>query len=98
MMFKSLKICFCVAFLSTFTVSFAVADERHVLQYDSPANENVAAKKGKGKKPSKLGYIQTALPLGNGRLGAMFSGGIDTEHLLINDITLWMNSIRIQCR
>jgi alpha-L-fucosidase 2 len=34
--------------------------------------------------------------MGNGRLGAMFSGGIDTEHLLINDITLWMNAKRGQ--
>ena len=40
--------------------------------------------------------IQTALPLGNGRLGAMFSGGIDFEHVLINDITLWMNAKRGQ--
>ncbi len=65
------------------------ADERYVLQYDTPAQENAAAGKKKG-----LGYIQTALPLGNGRLGVMFSGGIETEHLLINDITLWMNAKR----
>ncbi|MCM2369598.1 glycoside hydrolase family 95 protein [Aporhodopirellula aestuarii] len=72
--------------------TIAVADERYVLRYDSPATDNLlGVSKGRSKG---LGYIQTALPMGNGRLGAMFSGGIDTEHLLINDITLWMNSKR----
>ncbi len=73
-------------------VTMAVADERYVLRYDAPANDNLLeASKGRAKG---IGYIQTALPMGNGRLGAMFSGGIDTEHLLINDITLWMNAKR----
>ncbi len=67
-------------------VSLTQADERYVLHYDAPA-PNTFPKKG-------LGYIQTALSLGNGRLGAMFSGGIDAEHLMINDITLWMNARR----
>ena len=35
-----------------------------------------------------------ALPLGNGRFGAMFSGHVDSEYLVFNDITLWMNSTR----
>jgi len=74
--------------------TMVAADERYVLQYDTPAIDNLAEKKkGKGRK-KELGFIQTALPLGNGRLGAMFSGGIATEHLMINDITLWMNSKR----
>jgi len=73
----------------------AIADERYVLRYDAPAKDNLLRKvKTKGKAKKQLGYIQTALPMGNGRLGAMFSGGIDTEHLLINDITLWMNAKR----
>ncbi len=67
-------------------VSIAAAGERYVLRYDAPA-KNSFGRRG-------LGYIQTALPLGNGRLGAMFSGGIDVEHLLINDIALWMNAKR----
>jgi alpha-L-fucosidase 2 len=70
----------------------AADDARYVLQYDSPANE-AATGKGKNKGP---GYIETALPLGNGRLGAMFSGGVESEHLMINDITFWMNSKRGQ--
>jgi alpha-L-fucosidase 2 len=34
-----------------------------------------------------------ALPVGNGRLGAMIFGGIDTEHLQINDGTAWSGSL-----
>lgn len=30
-----------------------------------------------------------ALPIGNGRLGAMIYGGVDTEHLQFNESTLW---------
>jgi len=72
------------------------SDERFVLQYDAPANDSSKVNKGKGKPASKMGFIQTALPIGNGRLGAMFSGGIDAEHLVTNDITLWMNTKRGQ--
>ena len=76
------------------TASTAAADQPILLQYDAPAIDNIQA--GRKKKSKGLGYIQTALPLGNGRLGAMFSGGIDQEHLLINEITLWMNAKRGQ--
>ncbi|WP_372797979.1 glycoside hydrolase N-terminal domain-containing protein, partial [Pontiella sp.] len=68
------------------SAALASVDERYLLKYDEPAKDSFN-KKG-------LGYIQTALPMGNGRLGAMFSGGVETEHLLINDITLWMNTKR----
>ena len=34
-------------------------------------------------------YFEEALPLGNGRLGAMVYGGISEERLSLNDITLW---------
>ncbi|WP_307311753.1 glycoside hydrolase family 95 protein [Neobacillus driksii] len=43
----------------------------------------------------KLRYIQPAnswneaLPIGNGRLGAMIFGGIEEEHLQLNEDTLW---------
>ena len=33
-----------------------------------------------------------ALPLGNGRFGAMLFGGVCEEHFQINDITLWSGS------
>ncbi|MDF7806407.1 glycoside hydrolase family 95 protein [Pontiellaceae bacterium B12219] len=74
------------------TTAIAAADARFVLHYDAPAKET---EPGKGRKKG-LGYIQTALPMGNGRLGAMFSGGVDSEHLMMNDITLWMNAKRGQ--
>ncbi|MDW5288901.1 glycoside hydrolase family 95 protein [Formosa sp. PL04] len=62
-----------------------------MLHYDKPASKFTSEQRA---NPNKLGYMQEALPLGNGRLGAMFSGGIDEEHMMINDITLWMNSKR----
>jgi alpha-L-fucosidase 2 len=71
----------------------SASNERFVLQYDSPAADDLIKAAGKKKEPK---FIKTALPLGNGRLGAMFSGGIAEEHLCINDITLWMNAKRGQ--
>ena len=50
--------------------------------------------KGNPKGNVEQQYLLEALPLGNGRLGAMFSGGIDKEILVINDITLWANAHR----
>lgn len=35
------------------------------------------------------GWEQEALPIGNGRLGAMLFGQIAREHIQFNDITLW---------
>ncbi|WP_343524855.1 glycoside hydrolase family 95 protein [Pedobacter sp.] len=32
---------------------------------------------------------EETLPLGNGRLGMMPDGGINSEHIVLNDITLW---------
>ena len=43
----------------------AYASDGFVLHYDSPAKEKSAVNRGKGKKPSKFGFMQTALPLGN---------------------------------
>jgi alpha-L-fucosidase 2 len=46
-------------------------------------------------KPLKLWYDKPAsqweetLPLGNGRLGMTPDGGINEEHIVLNDITLW---------
>jgi Glycosyl hydrolase family 65, N-terminal domain len=33
-----------------------------------------------------------ALPLGNGRIGVMAHGGVDVEHLQVNDGTAWSGS------
>ena len=34
-------------------------------------------------------FFEEALPIGKGRLGAMVYGGVGTERLSLNDITLW---------
>ncbi len=34
-------------------------------------------------------FFEEALPIGNGRIGAMVYGGVDTLRLSLNDITLW---------
>jgi len=34
-------------------------------------------------------YFEEALPIGNGRMGAMVYGGVEKERLSLNDITLW---------
>jgi len=34
-------------------------------------------------------YFEEALPLGNGRIGAMVYGGVQSEHILLNEETLW---------
>jgi alpha-L-fucosidase 2 len=39
------------------------------------------------EKPAS--YFEEALPLGNGRIGAMVYGGISSEHILLNEETLW---------
>ena len=35
-----------------------------------------------------------ALPVGNGRLGGMVFGGIETEHIQINEDTFWAGKPR----
>ena len=47
------------------------------LRYDAPAPDTHA------------GWERQALPIGNGRLGAMVFGQVAREHLQFNDITLW---------
>lgn len=75
--------------LATSLVSFSMAGEL-TLNYDKPATDDIGGKFGKGKSK----YMMEALPLGNGRLGTMFSGGVELERLLFNDITLWGNAKR----
>ena len=41
--------------------------------------------------PAKI--WEATLPLGNGRLGMMPDGGIDTENIVLNDITMWSGSV-----
>ncbi|MCD7713925.1 MAG: glycoside hydrolase family 95 protein, partial [Prevotella sp.] len=41
-------------------------------------------------------YFEEALPIGNGRLGAMVYGGTDSYRLTLNDITLWTGEPDVQ--
>lgn len=53
-----------------------------VLRYDSPAPDTAQ------------GWEQQALPIGNGRLGAMLFGQVARDRLQFNDITLWTGDAR----
>src|SRR5438067_610735 len=53
-----------------------------VLLYDHPATDTDA------------GWEREALPIGNGRIGAMVFGQPGREHLQFNDITLWTGDSR----
>ncbi|MDR1436506.1 MAG: glycoside hydrolase family 95 protein [Candidatus Symbiothrix sp.] len=48
----------------------------HILWYEQPAAE----------------WMTSALPVGNGRLGAMIFGGVEKEQIQFNDKTLWTGS------
>ena len=72
-----------------------LADDRHVLHYDHPIAENLKRlDHSVPRSQINARFMGQALPLGNGRFGAMFSGHVDSEYLVFNDITLWMNSTR----
>ncbi|MEP2775007.1 MAG: glycoside hydrolase family 95 protein [Luteolibacter sp.] len=77
---------------AAFAVSAAMAQD--VLFYTKPATADINRDAGGRKDPMGKKYITEALPMGNGRLGAMFSGGVDREYLAFNEITLWMNGSR----
>src|SRR6478735_5780244 len=53
--------------------TFAHADDRTSLWYDKPAAD----------------WEKEALPIGNGRIGAMVFGGVDSERLQISEKSLW---------
>ena len=40
------------------------------------------------------GWEREALPIGNGRIGAMLFGQLEREHIQFNDITLWTGDSR----
>lgn len=62
-----------VALVSLLVVCCHVHAENLSLKYDSPATD----------------WEKEALPIGNGRIGAMVFGGIDEERISLNEDTLW---------
>ena len=59
------------------SVSALVSAAPLTLHYDRPAPDTAE------------GWEREALPIGNGRLGAMLFGGVERERIQFNDITLW---------
>ncbi|HTB85542.1 MAG TPA: glycoside hydrolase family 95 protein, partial [Candidatus Sulfotelmatobacter sp.] len=65
------------------------------LTQSAPAQTNLASLTNLTTSPLALWYKQPAekwteaLPIGNGRLGAMIFGGVGREHLQLNESTLW---------
>lgn len=66
-----------ISTLLLFCSIFSYSEESHLrLWYRQPAVE----------------WMTSALPIGNGRLGAMIFGGIEEEHVQFNDKCLWTGS------
>ena len=53
-----------------------VSAQEYKLWYDRPATN----------------WMTSALPIGNGELGALFFGGVECEQILFNEKTLWTGS------
>ncbi len=60
-----------------------------VLVWTSPARGDLALRYN---QPAER-WVE-ALPVGNGRMGAMVFGGVDKEHLQLNEATLWSGAPR----
>ena len=56
------------------------------LWYDSPSEKTPESKED---DHSDNAWMEYALPIGNGQLGATFMGNVDTEYLQFNEKTLW---------
>jgi alpha-L-fucosidase 2 len=64
--------------------SFCFADVTYSGQAGPPANKLVL-----WYRQAATNWMTSALPIGNGRLGAMIFGGADQEHLQVNEKTAW---------
>ncbi|MDO6721352.1 glycoside hydrolase family 95 protein [Psychrosphaera sp. 1_MG-2023] len=72
----------------------AQATSLSTLYFTKPATVDInASDKNDTKNRGRL-FMSEALPLGNGRFGAMFAGGIESEYLVFNEISLWANAVR----
>jgi len=76
----------CVGFV--FVLANAVATQLFAadlkLRYDRPAPD------------TPRGWEQEALPIGNGRIGGSFFGGLASERLAFNDISLWTGNADVK--
>ncbi|MBC8054218.1 MAG: glycoside hydrolase family 95 protein [Sphingobacteriaceae bacterium] len=80
-----IKIFLLLGLLSTlFKLGYSQSDtntqNKYVLWYTQPAKN----------------WMTSALPIGNGRLGAMIFGGVEQEHVQFNDKTLWTGNKKVR--
>lgn len=75
-MIALLLLCTCGSHIKADSISPNVVQPPMLLHYDRPATV----------------WMTSALPIGNGELGAMFFGGIEHEHIQFNEKTLWKGS------
>jgi alpha-L-fucosidase 2 len=73
---KKRKVLLCLILLFLFPRQIFADTSHLVLKYDQPATD----------------WEKEALPLGNGRIGAMVFGGVDEELITLNEDTLWSGS------
>src|SRR5262245_18529785 len=71
-----------VGFVLAMTASIQAADL--TLRYDKPAPDTAQ------------GWEREALPIGNGRIGAMIFGDLARERLQFNDISLWTGDEQVK--
>ena len=74
-------------FLETLLVAGALPFVRAGVQAGQPAGEGGASLTLRYARPARQ-WVE-ALPIGNGRLGAMVFGGVGVERLQLNEDTLW---------
>lgn len=73
---KALRVLAVAACLASASCGVPSGQPPMQLRYDEPAAD----------------WMTSALPLGNGELGCMFFGGIDTERIMFNEKSLWTGS------
>ncbi|GHU64186.1 hypothetical protein FACS1894123_08450 [Bacteroidia bacterium] len=66
---------------------FAACSDKQSVDYRKPSDLNLWY-------DSPAGRFEECLPLGNGRLGMMPDSKIDTENIVLNDITLWSGGVQ----
>jgi len=78
--------------LSVFTVLLLIAFSPIEAQNVKPPKENLSL----WYTHPATNWMTSALPIGNGRIGAMIFGGVEQERVQFNDKTLWTGSTTIR--
>lgn len=81
-----------------FAQSKETTPSSHYLWYEQPAKVAAPTDAGKANYPTGNGvsihnWSGVALPVGNGRIGAMVFGGVDRERVALNEISFWTGGL-----